>query len=86
MARLDAFLQLGREQGCSDIHLAVGLPPLLRMHGELTPVKYRSLAPEELDALTAAGARTVRLGDTVLRTSTAGPAALAVVSAALGRW
>ena len=28
----------------------------------------------------------VRLGDTVLRTSTAGPAALAVVSAALGRW
>ena len=44
------------------------------------------IAPEELDVLTAAGARAVRLGDTVLRTSTAGPAALAVVSAALGRW
>ncbi|MGL4255285.1 MAG: 16S rRNA (uracil(1498)-N(3))-methyltransferase, partial [Microbacterium sp.] len=28
----------------------------------------------------------VRLGESVLRTSTAGPAALAVVSAALGRW
>jgi len=28
----------------------------------------------------------VRLGDTVLRTSTAGPAALAVVSTRLGRW
>ena len=27
MARLDAFLQLGKEQGCSDIHLAVGSPP-----------------------------------------------------------
>lgn len=40
----------------------------------------------ELDALGAAGARLVRLGGTVLRTSTAGPAALAVLNAALGRW
>ena len=44
------------------------------------------IAPDELDALAAAGARPVRLGETVLRTSTAGPAALAVVSTALGRW
>lgn len=44
------------------------------------------IAPEELSALRDAGARLVRLGDTVLRTSTAGPAALAVVSTALGRW
>jgi twitching motility protein PilT len=51
MARLDAFLQLGREQGCSDIHLAVGLPPLLRMHGELMPVKYRNLGQDELQGL-----------------------------------
>jgi 16S rRNA (uracil1498-N3)-methyltransferase len=44
------------------------------------------IAPEELDALTASGATSVRLGHTVLRTSTAGPAALAVVNAAIGRW
>lgn len=44
------------------------------------------IADEELAVLTAAGAMPVRLGDTVLRTSTAGPAALAVVSTALGRW
>lgn len=44
------------------------------------------IAPEELDALADAGASPVRLGDTVLRTSTAGPAALAVVNARLGRW
>jgi len=44
------------------------------------------IAAEELTALTGAGATPVRLGDTVLRTSTAGPAALAVVSVALGRW
>lgn len=44
------------------------------------------VAPDELAALTAAGARPVLLGDTVLRTSTAGPAALAVLSTTLGRW
>jgi 16S rRNA (uracil1498-N3)-methyltransferase len=44
------------------------------------------IAPEELAALTAAGARLVRLGDTVLRTSTAGAAAISVLSAATGRW
>ncbi|MDY0909649.1 RsmE family RNA methyltransferase [Microbacterium sp. CFBP9034] len=44
------------------------------------------IAEEELAALESAGAVLVRLGDSVLRTSTAGPAALAVVNAALGRW
>jgi 16S rRNA (uracil1498-N3)-methyltransferase len=44
------------------------------------------IAPDELDRLTHAGAERVLLGDTVLRTSTAGPAAIAVLSAALGRW
>lgn len=44
------------------------------------------IAPRELDALAAAGAALVRLGPEVLRTSTAGPAALAVLNARLGRW
>ncbi|MGP9536825.1 16S rRNA (uracil(1498)-N(3))-methyltransferase [Brachybacterium sp. AOP43-C2-M15] len=42
--------------------------------------------PAELDALREAGARSVLLGPEVLRTSTAGPAALAVLSAMVGRW
>jgi 16S rRNA (uracil1498-N3)-methyltransferase len=40
----------------------------------------------ELDAFGSAGARRVRLGDPVLRTSTAGAAALAALSPSLGRW
>ena len=40
----------------------------------------------EVEALEAAGARTVRLGPHVLRTSTAGPVALALVLSRLGRW
>ena len=43
------------------------------------------IAPDELEALSAAGATAVRLGSTVLRSSSAGPAALAVLSAA-SRW
>jgi 16S rRNA (uracil1498-N3)-methyltransferase len=43
-------------------------------------------ADTELDALEAAGAVILVLGDTVLRTSSAGPAALAVLNSALGRW
>ncbi len=44
------------------------------------------ITPEETDAFATAGAKPVRLGRTVLRTSTAGVAALAVVSARTGRW
>ncbi|MGL4743335.1 MAG: 16S rRNA (uracil(1498)-N(3))-methyltransferase [Dermatophilaceae bacterium] len=43
------------------------------------------IAPEEVAALEAAGAVAVRLGASVLRSSSAGPAALAVLSAA-SRW
>jgi 16S rRNA (uracil1498-N3)-methyltransferase len=44
------------------------------------------IGPGELSRLEGAGAELVRLGDTVLRTSTAGPAALALINAKLGRW
>ena len=50
MARLDAFLQLGYEQGVSDIHFAVGIPPMLRLTGDLVPVKYRALTDKELES------------------------------------
>lgn len=44
------------------------------------------ISPPELDAFRAAGAEVVRLGASVLRTSTAGPAAIAVLNVALGRF
>jgi len=49
MARIDAFLKLGLAQGCSDIHLAVGVPPMLRMNGDLMPIKFRELSDTELE-------------------------------------
>ncbi|MEO1036431.1 MAG: PilT/PilU family type 4a pilus ATPase [Pseudomonadota bacterium] len=50
MARIDSFLKLGLAQGCSDVHLAVGIPPMLRMHGDLMPIKFRDLSDTELDS------------------------------------
>ncbi|MGY0002793.1 16S rRNA (uracil(1498)-N(3))-methyltransferase [Micromonospora sp. I033] len=44
------------------------------------------IAPTELTAFQEAGAHPVRLGSSVLRTSTAGVAALSVLSARLSRW
>src|SRR5258705_9938290 len=49
MARIDAFLKLGTQQGCSDVHLAVGVPPMLRLHGDLMPIKFRDLRAVELE-------------------------------------
>jgi len=49
LARIDAFLKLGTQQGCSDVHLAVGVPPMLRMHGDLMPIKFRELRAVELE-------------------------------------
>ena len=53
MARIDAFLKLGTQQGCSDVHLAVGVPPMLRMHGDLLPIKFREVRAAELEGYIA---------------------------------
>ena len=44
------------------------------------------ISDAELDTFRAAGAIPVRLGDAILRTSTAGVAAVSVLSVRLGRW
>jgi twitching motility protein PilT len=50
VARIDAFLKLGMQQGCSDVHLAVGVPPMLRMNGDLMPIKFRDVGDSELES------------------------------------
>jgi 16S rRNA (uracil1498-N3)-methyltransferase len=44
------------------------------------------ISQRELDVFDGAGATRVRLGPEILRTSTAGPAAIAVLNSRLGRW
>ena len=51
MANLDAFLKLMMEQGASDLHLAAGSPPLLRVHGDLQRVRHPALTNDDLEAM-----------------------------------
>ena len=78
----DAVLVL--HEGAETPLSSVALPG----HGEILVVvgPEGGIADAEVDALTAAGAVPVRLGANVLRTSTAGVAALSVLATRLGRW
>jgi 16S rRNA (uracil1498-N3)-methyltransferase len=84
--------QLARRPGSVLVLHEEASAPLSRVDlpaaGEITLVvgPEGGITPDELAALEAAGALTVRLGPEVLRTSTAGVAALAVLSVRLGRW
>jgi twitching motility protein PilT len=46
-----AVLQHLVQRGASDLHLKVGRPPTLRLHGELIPLEMSPLRPEDLKAL-----------------------------------
>jgi twitching motility protein PilT len=46
------FLMAVIEAGGSDLHLTAGLPPMIRVHGDLIPLKgYRKLAPKDLQEI-----------------------------------
>ncbi len=51
MAKLDAFFKLMTEQGASDLHLASGSPPLLRVNGDLQRVRYPALSNDDLKTM-----------------------------------
>ncbi|MEA3358644.1 MAG: type IV pilus twitching motility protein PilT [Thermodesulfobacteriota bacterium] len=48
MAQIDAFFKLMNELGASDLHLAAGQKPVLRIMGELERVKYNVLDDDAL--------------------------------------
>jgi twitching motility protein PilT len=51
MAKIDAFFKLMHEQGASDLHLVSGLPPALRIRGDMERIKYKVLENDELKAM-----------------------------------
>jgi len=48
---VDDLLRLIVERGASDLHLAVGIPPILRVDGELMPTSYEKLAAQHTQRL-----------------------------------
>ncbi|MCB9730379.1 MAG: type IV pilus twitching motility protein PilT [Deltaproteobacteria bacterium] len=51
--RIDRFLHLMHDSGASDLHFAVGNPPMLRLHGRMEPIRYRTLSPRDFDGYIA---------------------------------
>ncbi|MBL7078001.1 MAG: type IV pilus twitching motility protein PilT [Kiritimatiellae bacterium] len=48
---MNDLLQLTVDEGSSDLHLAVGAPPMLRIHGGLQPLDCPCLTPEDTERL-----------------------------------
>ena len=51
MAKIDEILALMTERGASDLHLASGSAPYLRIHGEMVKLNYKDVTPEVCQAL-----------------------------------
>lgn len=48
---MDQLLQLAVDEQASDLHITVGTPPMLRIHGELHPLDLDTLKPEDTERL-----------------------------------
>ncbi len=48
---IDRLLETVFKQGASDLHLSVGRPPVIRLHGHLRSLETKVLAPEDTVAL-----------------------------------
>ena len=44
---IDDLLRLVVEKGGSDLHLCVGVPPIIRIDGQLTPAPFDRVTPQE---------------------------------------
>jgi len=51
MAQIDQFLKVLVEQGGSDLHLTVGSPPIMRVHGHLQRIKFREISNADMEKL-----------------------------------
>ena len=49
--RMDELMRVTIERGASDLHMSVGLPPMLRIDGRLTPTEFPKLSPDDTKRL-----------------------------------
>lgn len=50
-AHIDDFLRLIVEKGGSDLHICVGIPPVIRVDGQLIPTNYEKVLPQHAQRL-----------------------------------
>ena len=51
MAAIEALFEILLREGGSDLHLGVGMPPLIRTRGELVPIRTSEVTKEEVEEL-----------------------------------
>ena len=51
MPKIDALFDELLTRGASDLHLGIGYPPMLRVHGELVPTRESAVTTEEMETL-----------------------------------
>lgn len=51
MAAIDELFKSMVEQGASDLHLASGAPPYIRLHGSMIPMNYKELSNQDVQGL-----------------------------------
>ena len=52
--KIDSLLRAGFEFKASDIHLTVGVPPIMRINGELKRYSKEILRPEDTEGMARA--------------------------------
>ncbi len=48
---MDTLLKIAKERGASDLHVTVGIPPKIRVNGELEALEFEKLRPADTEAL-----------------------------------
>ncbi len=51
MPNLHDLLKEMIDKGASDVHITTGIPPMMRLHGHLTPIGSQALTPSETKAM-----------------------------------
>jgi twitching motility protein PilT len=51
MVNIDTLLRVMFEKGASDLHLTVGIPPMLRIDGEMAATEFEKMRPDECQHL-----------------------------------
>lgn len=51
LATVEQILNAGKNMGASDIHITVGVPPMVRVNGALIPLDYPRLMPEDSERI-----------------------------------
>ena len=51
MITVEQLLMAAKEQGASDVHITVGVPPKMRVNGELLDLDYPRLLPDDCEKI-----------------------------------